>query len=54
MLNAAQILGQKIYEASQTTAAGPSEASSEAGDGDGDVVDADVVEAEIVEEDEQA
>ena len=46
LFTAAQVLGQKIYEASQTPADGTA-----ATDGDGDDAD-DVVEAEIVEDDE--
>ncbi len=46
LFTAAQVLGQKIYEASQTPADGT--ASTDGGDADAD----DVVEAEIVEDDE--
>jgi molecular chaperone DnaK len=48
LLTASQVLGQKIYEASQQqTEAGPTDEAAPAGDDD-------VVEAEIVEDDEEA
>jgi hypothetical protein len=46
-----QILGQKVYEASQTPEPGSDEASSAETPADDDD---DVVEAEIVEEDEES
>jgi molecular chaperone DnaK len=50
LLSESQILGQKIYEASQTQPEGDAEAAPS----DEPAADDDVVEAEIVEEDEEA
>jgi molecular chaperone DnaK len=51
LMESAQIIGQKMYEAAQAEAAASS--SDESGDGDGsDVEEAEVVEAEVVEDDE--
>ena len=50
LMTESQILGQKVYEASQT----PEPGSDEAGSADTPADDDDVVEAEIVEEDEES
>jgi molecular chaperone DnaK len=51
LMESAQIIGQKVYEASQAEAAA-AESAGEQPSGDDEVVEAEVVEAEVVEEDE--
>ena len=51
LMESAQIIGQKMYEASQAEAAAAESAGEESSDSD-EVEEAEVVEAEVVEEDE--
>jgi molecular chaperone DnaK len=52
LMESAQVIGEKMYEAAQAEAAAAS-AEGEEPAGDDDVVEAEVVEAEIVDEDDE-
>jgi molecular chaperone DnaK len=53
LMESAQVIGEKMYEAAQAEAEAAAASGDEADAGDDDVVEAEVVEAEVVDDDEE-